>query len=74
MVGLTRPLQKRKERGTQVFRGDGINEGGPPAHLMSSAYGISATLEEAMPYVQVVGAGGHALYKAGLAAKNGECQ
>jgi hypothetical protein len=41
--------------------------------LQSSAYGISATLEEAVPYAQVGYAGGHALYTAGSAAYNGEC-
>jgi len=41
--------------------------------LQSSTYGISATLEEAVPYAQVGIAGGQALYTAGSAAYNGEC-
>jgi hypothetical protein len=43
-------------------------KGGPPV------YGYAAALEEAAPYLQVGYAGGSALYEAGSAAYNGECQ
>ena len=42
--------------------------------LQSSTYGYAAAFEEAAPYLQVGYAGGNAVYTAGSAAYNGECQ
>jgi hypothetical protein len=41
--------------------------------LQSSTYGLAATIEEAVPYLQLGGATIHAVGKAGTAAYNGEC-
>jgi hypothetical protein len=41
--------------------------------LQSSTYGLAASAEEAVPYLQLGGATVHAVGAAGVAAYNGEC-